>query len=644
MNRKIPLVQPMTYSTRIFILLFCVLYWAMPVSAQQTKTYRSTAKTPILENDIAFAKTNAFRQAQQNVIFAAIQDLLEPQIFAEYQKQILHRQSLQPRNHLISVKILNETSEGDEYKIELEAKVQINTLRDSLKQMDLIFRDDPWIPITLLVEDTLDIPADLLATKLANFHLKIEPLKKVNFNGISTGERMAKVFIEDLFLNYPQNRIIFILETTDGDLQRTSTSLPEKDLSADMSDQEQTQQSIGSVRGILLRILRKSDLEEVNRLSLNVPPPSQKNPESYKEVLQDSMSRLISLLTIQSIKRNTYEIGQDSSYYIEVAGLNAPYLRSAFELRVLKENLSISSYSLIQLSMDQCRYVINSNSDLKTLIAELQKVNPYFELLVEDSEFNTIRISAFYHYTPTATEPSSWIPDEKTLEKIKESILENTTLPATDDTGDKQTQERNSSKEKLNIFYIPTLIEKEPNNSSIQFNRIPPATYTIGEISNRADEDIYQMKGVEFSDVQLENVLFPSKLNKLDIKQANRAESADGGETADAALPEKLNRKATIYIDWIQLGKTSLSPQIKLYDENFNFIIAFNLIHTQKRLRFRYTFSEQLPEKVYARISDRIGFIQGETGGFKQYQYLIRYSWTDEKDKEPESPVISVSH
>jgi|GEM_PF-2488960 len=632
----------MTYSARIFILLFCVLCWVMPVSAQQTKTYRSTAKTPILENDIAFAKSNAFRQAQQSVIIAAIQDLLEPQIFAEYQKQILHRQSLQPRNHLISVKILNETNEGDEYKIELEAKVQINTLRDSLKQMDLILRDDPWIPITLLVEDTLDIPTELLATKLANFHLKIEPLKKVNLNGISTGERMTKVFIEDLFLNYPQNRIIFILETTDGDFQRAG-SLPEKDLSADVSDQEQTLQPGGSVRGILLRILRKSDLEEINRLSLNVPPPSQKNPESDKEALQDSMSRLISLLTIQSIKRNTYEIGQDSSYYIEVAGLNAPYLRSAFELRVLKENQSISSYSLIQLSMDQCRYIINSNSDLKTLIKELQKVNPYFELLVEDSEFNTIRISAFYHYTPTATEPASWIPDKKTLEKIKESILENTTLPVTDDSGDKQSQERDISKEKLDVFYIPTLIEREPNNSSIQFSRIPPATYTIGEISNRADEDIYQMKGVEISDVQLENVLFPSKLNKLDTKQPNRPEPADGKATADAALPEKLNRKATIYIDWIQLGKTSLSPQIKLYDENFNFIIAFNLILTQKRLRFRYTFSEQLPEKVYARISDRIGFIQGETGGFKQYQYLIRYSWTDERDKEPESPVVSVS-
>lgn len=611
----------MKYSIRISLILLWVFLVLDHLHAQQIKTYQGSASTPILENDIALAKNNAFRQAQQNVITEAIEELVEPQVFEQHSYQILRRQSLQPKNHLVSVKILNEYREGEEFSIELEARVQIDTLSDALKQMNLVFKNDPWFPVTLLIEDTLDFPVESLAEKLKHFHIKFDKIDKVNLIGISDIETKEKVFIEDLFLNYPQNRIIYFLLTTIADQDNTTANSLIQD----------EPYAIRQVSGLQLRILRKSDLEEINTISLKLPRAIPENSSTLKEKVGEAIPRLTSLLTINSVKRNTYESGLDSSYFIDISGLNAPYLRSAFEHRVLKTMKSINSYSLVQLSVDMCRYVIHSKSDLETLIKDLQQSNPYFELMIEGTEFNTIHIAAFYHYTATATEPELWSPDQKTLQNIRESVLDSRGVIDTPD-----------SEDPLHIFYFPTLVEKEPNNSNIQFNSIPPSTYILGTINNRSDEDIFELKGVEISDSQLELKYFPENLNGNENnnrpdeqKQLKKPVTA----SAESIEPADDNR-ATIYLDWIQIGKTALAPQLRLYDEYFNFINAFKLVHSQKRLLFNYTFTQSIPEKIYIRISDKIGFIQGETGGFKQFQYMIRYSWTNERDMEPENPVL----
>ena len=612
----------MKISVRIFILLLWVGQFSGHLQAQQIKTFRSNATAPILENDIAFAKNIAFRQAQQNLIIAAIQELIAPKIFEQYKTQIIRKQTLKPKNHLVSVKILDEYDDAGEFTIELEARIQVNTLSDALRQMDLVLNDDPWIPITLLIEDLLDFPPKLLDERLKDFHLKVDKREKVSFIGIPDAERLEKVFVEDLFLNYPQNRIIYLLESTQHS----------EDLKNDTLNQENRSESDGQITGFRLRILRKSDLEEINTILLKFPTPIHKNSDRLPIVIANAVPRLKSLLTINSVKRNTYENGLAASYYLDVAGLNAPALRSTFEHRVLKEKQSIGSFSLVRLSLNTCRYLIQSSADLKTLTADLQQTNSYFELNVEKTEFNTIYITAFYHYIATATKPESWTPDDKIIDKIRESVRV-ISEPEQSDSKDMQ----------LHNYYVPTLIEKEPNNSNIQFNNIPESTYILGKVENRGDEDIFELNGVELSDNQLEFEFMPEQLREEKLKllrEQKQLEEENQGST-DIALPEDVIQKgATIYIDWIQIGKTALAPQLRLYDEEFNFINAFSLMRSQKRRRFNYTFSKSIPEKIYIRISDKIGFIQGETGGFKQYRYMLRYSWVNESDLEPENPLV----
>ena len=132
---------------------------------------------------------------------------------------------------------------------------------------------------------------------------------------------------------------------------------------------------------------------------------------------------------------------------------------------------------------------------------------------------------------------------------------------------------------------IPEIEENEPNNNSRRFNYLPNETLLIGKISSRADEDIYQI------------------------------EEPQEDETS------------SINIEWMIASKTSLSPQLKLYDDDFKFLNSYSLIGNQNRIKFSYTFQTETPKRIYIRVSDSVGFIQGETGGYKSYDYLLKVEW-----------------
>jgi len=41
----------------------------------------------------------------------------------------------------------------------------------------------------------------------------------------------------------------------------------------------------------------------------------------------------------------------------------------------------------------------------------------------------------------------------------------------------------------------------------------------------------------------------------------------------------------------------------------------------------QFDFKGKTPQEVYIRITDQIGFIKGETGGYKSFFYLLKYQW-----------------
>ncbi len=446
----------------------------------------------------------------------------------------------------------------------MKGKIQITSLAEALRKMNLVLSTDSRHSITLLLEDIVKIPIGELKERLDLFHIDISQVEIIELSE-PPHERTKKEFIESLFIQFPENRIIFLIDTvTDG-----------------------SQQNIKEIR---TSIYRKSDLERLNSFSLSF---SSHIPfTELEEKLQQSMSKFLSTFSIHTLNQNAFDTGLESTVYLEISGLIDPYTRSVFEKRFLKPNRAIKSYRLIRLSSNDSFYRLQSNSSLKTLASYFDRKNPYFYFLIDEAGFNTLKIESYYRFTETVTELNKWEPKVHILKMINEAFeIENI---FTYDEIPEDTPEPNESSNE----FIPTLVEKEPNNNSRNLNFLPSATVVLGKISSRADEDVFKL--------------------------------------------QRQVQSSTLIVKWTIIGKTALSPQLRLYDKNFDFINNYSLIGSQKKLTFRNKFPNNAPKELYLRISDKIGFIQGETGGFKSFFYLLDYHWeVDESVREFEGKTLN---
>ena len=131
----------------------------------------------------------------------------------------------------------------------------------------------------------------------------------------------------------------------------------------------------------------------------------------------------------------------------------------------------------------------------------------------------------------------------------------------------------------------PLYEEVEPNNNTSSVNVLPLSSLTAGRISGRVDEDLYSVEIPVGSD--------------------------------------------QVHIEWAKLGKSSFSPYLRLYDGNFKFLSAYRLMGTQTVIKYKYRLPDINTRVIYIRLSDFYGYIPGETGGYKYFNYLLRVEATD---------------
>lgn len=645
-----------------FLWILFGLLLILPVQgfAQQTRTYRVEVSTPIIERDFAFARKNAFQLAQNRILSLAIEDLVDEYIWQTFHNQITKKQSQIPKEYISAVKIHNEFSEEDTFHMVLEETVRVDLLSESLKKMKIILKTDPFYPITLIIDQAIEFPIDEIVDRLRLFHLDVTHRDKINLDWISTEDRNSKQFIEDLFAIYPDNGILYLT-----------------DVVSNWAEAEEVENQFE----IRTRILRKSDLEELNTFSITLSSgtfsPFQFDDNDSFTFLLD---RYLSLFTLQSIKRETYNQGLQSVFYISIVGLDSPYQRQMFEEHMIKSNSAINAFTLIQLAPDECRYLLQTTASPESFINEINKDNPYFDMFIMDRDINQYKLLAYPNQGKEIKAMDLWVPQRRILNKIYEAIYK-IDDPIVDE----------MAYLSLDTRYIPLAVENEPNNSDITTNHLPYDEFVLGRVSSRADEDVYHLSGpdetediiyqyFEPEDYELlsdtdtvsgldEGALLDGSDDELmttpdvagfdepfennvtnDLNGLSTEESAEtislpaeqdamgslnsleedattdlfsGDETAEMA--EAFDSVLTI--EWIRIGKTTFSPQLRLYDADFNFINAFTLLGNQNRLEISHTFEKESPKSVYIRIMDRIGFIQGEIGGFKFYDYIVRYSW-----------------
>lgn len=337
----------------------------------------------------------------------------------------------------------------------------------------------------------------------------------------------------------------------------------------------------GEVKFMRTQIFRKSDLSQINTFQLALP-----ESKEVEELGDRSVSRFLKQFTLQSIKSNIYEQGIETKLAIVVEGLVEPYVQKVFEEKMLDNARFIRSYQLTGLSRETAYYQLQTNFDLEELYRYFQAKNSFFYFIVEKKDANSLVVECFHRFGIQETEPLPWEADNRIITMIKESMLDESELP--DEEARKQALEQ-----ELNEVWFPELMENEPNNSSKNLNTLPPSTLLIGFVSSRADEDIFKIR-----------------------------RNSDSN---------------TLVVQWVRIGKTTLSPQLRLYDDDFHFLASYGLIGSQNKLSFKHEFRNGSPKYGFLRITDKVGFIQGETGGFKSFYYLLRYYWlTDEMKFDPD--------
>ncbi|MBU2512084.1 hypothetical protein KJ966_12155 [bacterium] len=528
------------------VILLCPVF-VQKAFSRELKAYQGEITVPIQEKDIVHARNRAFQTLQNLLLSAAIQDLVGPSLFEEYRFDISRNKSLSPSEFLVSAKVLAERNETSNFYMKLEGKIEISSLSDALRNLNLILKDDPWHPVTILVESNLAIPQDRLKDRLSLFHIRLREFNFANLENFDWQVREKKEFIEALLHLFPDSKIIYLVDTIPGE------------------DKSQ-------VTALRAQIYRMSDLKQINSFQLNLASPVAK-----EKLTENNIDNFIKLFTIQSVVAGLYDEGSESNLTISVEGLSDSYIRYMFENNVLTANRAIKSYILTTISHEIATYEIQSSYSIKELEDFFRKKNPDFYFITEKGDTSNLIIETFYRFNDEVSELTEWERDESVLNLIRDSQAENEIDP------NQSTADSLFNQAPDNENYIPEWIETEPNNSSRNLNNMPPASLVLGYISSRADEDVYQLK-----------------------RSVNSSK---------------------LVVEWIRVGKTTLSPQLRLYDQEFAFINNYNLTGSQNRLRFQYTFKENPPHKVFLRITDKVGFIQGETGGFKSFYYLLRCYW-----------------
>ena len=513
------------------IILPCALF------AQQQANYDNTITVSIPDQDTVFARNNAFRSLKRQIIIDAVKDQLGVLIYEEYASQILRHKGIKTSELVLAYQILQEYTIGEKFTMKLRGTVRIDVLKEVLRKMNLVLKDDPWYNITLVVNKNLDVPIELIQQKLDIYRIKIESqfIYYQDSNRINVHQSVE--FIENVFNQFPKNQILFYIEeekTADSDL----------------------------VKGLRIRIFRKTDHQQITTFTVNFKTPV--DPLLMNQELKKIKSRFISAFSIQSCKRHLYDEGLESFIDIDVAGLANPFERSEFEKFVIKKNGSIQSSFLKNISNEAVNYELYSKYSIVRLMAYFEAPNEAFDLIVELDGINQLKIYAIYKLNQDIVELDSWPYQNNVIEQLNKAL---------------------NDTDEIDEALIPEIEEREPNNNSRRFNFLPNETLLIGKISSRADEDIYQV------------------------------EEPQEDETS------------SINIEWMIASKTSLSPQLKLYDDNFNFLNSYSLLGNQNRIKFSYTFQSETPKRIYIRVSDAVGFIQGETGGYKSYDYLLKVEW-----------------
>ncbi len=280
--------------------------------------------------------------------------------------------------------------------------------------------------------------------------------------------------------------------------------------------------------------------------------------------LTASIAKFLQSLDYSYLHTQAYQ-SNATDLFLSVTGLDSPFLRAKFERYFLKSNPLIKKYSLNQLAPKKTTYLLSSLSSTPKILNSFYHLQTHAHFALAFNKSNASYIEVKTEYKARTHRAT---PVQGWQNPSIFTKLSQSTLAS--------------------ITATPTKQESEPNNSPFSYNALPASTWVWGNVRSRSDNDIYQIK-----------------------------------------LPQNKSKQRLI-IHFQVLGQTHFSPVLYLYQNDFQWLQTYKPIKIHignAKTTIKRTFTT-LPQSIYIRITDYIGYIPQEIGGFLSFQYIIYYTWT----------------
>ena len=130
-----------------------------------------------------------------------------------------------------------------------------------------------------------------------------------------------------------------------------------------------------------------------------------------------------------------------------------------------------------------------------------------------------------------------------------------------------------------------------------------------------------------FTNLEIEDPLYSEVEDNGWISRANPIAfnatiygNVDSRSDSDAYVGEALNGGETVTLIWHRVGRTNLTPAIRLYDENG---VLVNTFFPRTYLHYDYTLPKT-QHRFYFEVGDRFGYLKVDTGGYLSFNYLFK--------------------
>ncbi len=291
----------------------------------------------------------------------------------------------------------------------------------------------------------------------------------------------------------------------------------------------------------------------------------QREADQIGTYLKRNLERFLSLFSVQNLQHSDFTGGKKRVWLLELVGLTNPKARYLFEETCLKPNRQIEAFELTHRSSESSRYRVYSAKSAKELALTLFKPSAYFSFQILTEEGNQTQVQVLAQSSPKMSPPRPILQVQEWRKKILLALGLNEKAPIPPEWGQ--------------LFR-----EGEPNNTSLELTPVLSEQVILGRLNSRADEDLFLLPG---------------------------------------------ENKKTLIIDWLKLGKSYLRPLLRLYDDQFNLLASWPMQPSRSKKHLIFHFKGKVPNQLHLRVYDRIGYIHGETGGFRFFEYLLRYRFSD---------------